>query len=256
MFYGNSAATDLSNRVAVWDSNFKGVWHFAEAYSTAAGAYKDSTASPANGTLTDSNANSVSALGTVGNALDLNGDADYIDVGNPTKLQIMGPLTISAWVKLKDYTNAVGRIFAKWDSNQISYELSLDDWTTPNWNNLSMYVSGNGNTIGGRFQSTSFPSGQFVHVVGVYDASSQLISLYRNGTVITTTQHGTIPSSIYNSASNARVGGRQNGQANRFLRGIIDELRVSNVTRSADWIRTEYNNQSAPGSFYSVSPEQ
>jgi hypothetical protein len=33
--------------------------------------------------------------------------------------------------------------------------------------------------------------------------------------------------------------------------GIIDEVRISNVARSADWITTEYNNQSNPN-FYSV----
>ena len=35
--------------------------------------------------------------------------------------------------------------------------------------------------------------------------------------------------------------------------GILDELRLSNTRRSAAWIATEYNNQSSPTSFYSVS---
>jgi hypothetical protein len=37
--------------------------------------------------------------------------------------------------------------------------------------------------------------------------------------------------------------------------GVIDEVRVSNITRSAGWISTEYNNQSNPASFYSVGNE-
>ncbi|MFX0036940.1 MAG: hypothetical protein ACFE9I_15020, partial [Candidatus Hermodarchaeota archaeon] len=38
--------------------------------------------------------------------------------------------------------------------------------------------------------------------------------------------------------------------------GIIDEVRVSNVTHTADWIATEYNNHQDPASFYSVGGER
>ncbi len=34
--------------------------------------------------------------------------------------------------------------------------------------------------------------------------------------------------------------------------GIIDEARISNVARSADWIATEYANQSGSTAFYTV----
>jgi hypothetical protein len=37
--------------------------------------------------------------------------------------------------------------------------------------------------------------------------------------------------------------------------GVLDEVRISNVARSADWILTEYNNQSDPGSFYTIGSE-
>jgi hypothetical protein len=41
-----------------------------------------------------------------------------------------------------------------------------------------------------------------------------------------------------------------------FSNVILDEVRVSNTVRSAGWISTEYNNQNAPASFYSVGAEQ
>lgn len=40
-----------------------------------------------------------------------------------------------------------------------------------------------------------------------------------------------------------------------YFTGGIDEVRVSNSARSADWIATEYNNQSSPGAFYSLGSE-
>ncbi len=37
--------------------------------------------------------------------------------------------------------------------------------------------------------------------------------------------------------------------------GAMDEFRLAvGATRSADWIKTEVNNQSDPGTFYSISP--
>jgi hypothetical protein len=34
-----------------------------------------------------------------------------------------------------------------------------------------------------------------------------------------------------------------------YFNGSIDEVHVSNTTRSPDWVITEYNNQSAPNTF-------
>lgn len=41
--------------------------------------------------------------------------------------------------------------------------------------------------------------------------------------------------------------------SNEYFSGSIDEVRVSNIARSADWIATEYNNQSSPSTFYTIS---
>jgi hypothetical protein len=35
--------------------------------------------------------------------------------------------------------------------------------------------------------------------------------------------------------------------------GTVDEVRISDIARSADWIITEYRNQSDPGNFYTVT---
>ena len=37
------------------------------------------------------------------------------------------------------------------------------------------------------------------------------------------------------------------------MNGEIDDISVSNVARSGDWIQTEYNNQASPSTFYSLS---
>jgi outer membrane protein assembly factor BamB len=40
--------------------------------------------------------------------------------------------------------------------------------------------------------------------------------------------------------------------ADGYFTGQIDEVRVSNIARAVDWIQTEHNNQSSPGTFYAV----
>ena len=48
--------------------------------------------------------------------------------------------------------------------------------------------------------------------------------------------------------------GHSNGSG--IFAGSIDEVRYAASVRDANWITTEYNNQNAPGDFYTVSPEQ
>lgn len=38
--------------------------------------------------------------------------------------------------------------------------------------------------------------------------------------------------------------------------GLLDEVRISNVSRSANWIKTEYNNQITPATFYSLAAQE
>ena len=46
------------------------------------------------------------------------------------------------------------------------------------------------------------------------------------------------------------------GGEQRHFNGIVDEVRISNSVRSPDWIKTEFNNQSSPGTFYSLGGEE
>ncbi len=41
-----------------------------------------------------------------------------------------------------------------------------------------------------------------------------------------------------------------------WFSGIIDEVRISNTNRSADWILTEYNNQKTPATFHYYATEE
>jgi len=61
-----------------------------------------------------------------------------------------------------------------------------------------------------------------------------------------------IPILYYNTRS-LHFGAFPEGMDTTDLDGIIDEVRISQVARSEDWIKTSYNNQSDPALFYTVT---
>ena len=95
---------------------------------------------------------------------------------------------------------------------------------------------------------------QWYHVAATYDRTTHVRRLYVNGAQVGIDAAGTacLEAAI---PQYARLGTDANG---KHLDGQIDELRVSFAARSADWITTGYNNQSAPfmGGFYSSVSHQ
>ncbi|MEM2922458.1 MAG: hypothetical protein QXF26_09110 [Candidatus Bathyarchaeia archaeon] len=53
---------------------------------------------------------------------------------------------------------------------------------------------------------------------------------------------------------NVTIGGIFNGLG--YFDGVVSEVKVSDVARSVGWIKTEYNNQSSPSSFYRIGKEE
>ncbi|HEY1494044.1 MAG TPA: LamG domain-containing protein, partial [Candidatus Solibacter sp.] len=84
------------------------------------------------------------------------------------------------------------------------------------------------------------------HVAAVWDGSVQ--RLYINGSPDGT--HAA-PSVNYGTVT---MPGRLLSYPNQNADGSIDEIRISNIARSPDWVLTEYRNQSAPASYLSVGP--
>src|SRR6185295_14131240 len=72
--YGNSSiTTDQSNKTAVWDANYKGIWHLSNGTTLNA---NDSTASGNNGTISGA----VATAGRTDGGASLNGTSDHVQV--------------------------------------------------------------------------------------------------------------------------------------------------------------------------------
>ncbi|HYR77922.1 MAG TPA: DUF2341 domain-containing protein [Pyrinomonadaceae bacterium] len=245
MCYGNSnITTDQSTKTGVWDSNYRAVWHLPNG----------STLNTNDSTSNANNTTNVGSVGATTGQIDgggsFNGSSTKLSAGNASSLDGFSSFTLSAWVKANSLPTAA-RILTKWaPGNDRSWILATDSAGTE----LIVAVENPATAKMSSWSTTnaSLSTGTWYHLVATWSQPSS-ISIYVNGTaktLSTTLDQGvTVAGS---SSLNALIGGQDAGSGS-YWNGIIDEARISNTARSADWIKTEYNNQSSPSTFYTVS---
>jgi RHS repeat-associated protein len=244
MFYGNSSvSTDQFNKAGVWDSSYALVSHLSDSAPNTTVA--DST-SNANTLTNQANTSNKTAAGKINNGLTYNGSSDYSGVANNSSLNIQSSaITLEVWAKPTNSTAASSErlIVKEVSGNTYPYVRYGLFRATSGSSQLTFWISTGGftNVSGG---STS--AGTWTHAVGVYDGST--MTLYVNGSSVgTASQSGNIGAS-----STPLVLGADTEASMEYFNGILDEARISNIARSADWVATEYANQNNPSTFYNV----
>jgi RHS repeat-associated protein len=235
LFYGNpNVTTSQQNATGVWDSYYEAVYHLANVGS---GNAVDSTTNGNNGTASGA----TQAQGEIDGAASFNGTSSLVTAPNSSSLDVTSAVTLCAWIDPASISSGQ-RIVSKGntgDSNS-SYYLYLDSSS-----NLHMAVNNTGwNDVGYALKSAN----SWYYACGTFDGNNR--NLYVNGQL-----QYSIAQSATISISNAPfyIGGQYSDT--QFFDGIIDEVSVSSVARSADWIASEYLNQSSPASFYELYSE-
>jgi hypothetical protein len=230
MCYGNaSITTDQSNKTGVWDANYKGVWHLPNGTSL---TVNDSTASGNNGT----NHSATAVSGKVDGAANCDGSSQSISVP-----QIIATnTTVEHWMYRT--ASADFRIMADAGWN------STDGFCTVLNSDQHAFVK---HARAVAYTTISSPLNTWEHVVWTVDTDNKA-RLYINGVLSYT---DTDTQAIISQTHGGSLGSRLDVSGNpfRYFPGTLDEVRISNVARSADWITTEYNNQSSPATFYVIS---
>ena len=261
IYFGNASASDQQDVADgvndVWDSNFEGVWHLASTTGT---------------TLIDSSSNAqdltkVSAsvpnpiVGKVDGAQDFSlGDSDSpscsdANCGGTSDLDIgTRAFTISVWVK-PDTSQGNGLaafqggfLLSKIGDTESGWFIALDDLKIACGVRISLGTEYACSTTG-----SQLTIGSWAYVTVVIDRPNSTMYRYLNGETYGISGSVGFPASNVNHNLNFCIGARDGGAGcrDRLYDGVLDEARVSNVVRSAGWIKTEYNNQSSPSTFYS-----
>jgi uncharacterized repeat protein (TIGR03803 family) len=229
MYYGNASVADQWNISGVWDSSYKGVWHLPSATTIL-----DSSSNTNNGT---NNGMTDTSSGKIGGAVATSSSSISVTGTNfPSGAQ---PVTISGWFNPATLSSGYGTIFEIGEATVLDKEIVFYNHGT---------TFGAGSTGAAIEKASALAIGNWYYGTATYNGTQQ--RAYLNGTELT----GSPTSRTYNIQTNRRLIGNDN--YSDYFNGSIDEIRVSNVARSADWIKTEYNNQDSPSTFYSTSSEE
>lgn len=248
IYYGNSSVTtDQQNASSTWDSHFMLVEHMAD--NAANTNVVDSTSHGYTGTNA-ANTSTKSTAAEIGNGLTYNGTTDYTQIGYQANLNT-AKFTVSAWVKVSGGSGTYRAIASSRDSSGSNSKGWILYANSNNFFSGWMGINDGGGDWNAATSSSTITNGNWYLVHFTYDGTTG--TLYVNGSSVATKTSTYVQNTTYNT----RVGAGQNEtSAGFFFNGVLDEVRYADTNRSADWITTEYNNQSAPSTFYTIGSQQ
>ncbi len=238
VLWGNAAiTTDQSNPTGVWDSNFLLVAHYPDGSFL---SVADSTAQN-----TGTNNGGAAAAGEIDGAVVLNGSSQFVDYGNA--VSNVTNATMEAWINPSD--THLGIVVGNQDGTN-GYTLftevggSLSEFLpvvqAQNAGSTSFAIP---NLAG----QPTIGVGKWSYIAGRCTLGA--MSIFTDG-VNLPQQTSTGTGQVGSTTTDLRVG--RYGTSAFFFPGTIDEVRVSKIARSDDWIATCYNTQGFPNTFYAL----
>ena len=246
MYYGKPSQDTPTETINTWSNGFIRIWHLEESGIGTTDEYKDSSGNNINGIGGAGAPTQTPArvVGKIGYGQQFDGSNDWIqflDTFDPTTY------TISAWVKPTDITST-NIVVRSTSDPTVSWSGQLritSDSKFEHHIRTTIHEIATG--------TTTVIAENWYYVAGTH-LNNDLIRIFVNGI-----QEDTEAVGIISTAENRYLVGRSTGDGMGYFSGIIDEIRISSVVRSANWILTEYNNQNnlTIGNFIEdIGPEQ
>jgi len=239
MYYGDPEIACAQNNPTngnVWDANHLGVYHLNEAVTDEAtvGVHLDSTANARNGTQGRND----DLAGKIASGQDFDGTNDFVNLG--TGFPALGTtFTIEGWVWF-DSLASMPVVFGREEFTNLDYRIVYDNGCGPNRLRIDISYDGTEPGDAQACAPAATATGTWHHFAAAKSATQ--LTFFLNGVAGTST--ATAGTVNQNPSLQTRMALRQdNGQD---LDGRLDEVRVSNVARSAGWIQTSFNSQDCP----------
>ncbi len=237
--YHAASQTDGS----VWSQDYAGVWHLDE--TDGVEDLTDSTAFDNDATL-DADTDNVDGL--VAKAQYFDGGNDYIQIPDSPSVSVTGDLTLSAWIKADSFAGTSQQIVAK--AGNGSYRYRIQDGGTVLWTLIK-----DGGPLETESALYAFETNTWYQAVTKVDFSTQEVFFYINGTQIGTPQT-TAKTGISDSPGTLLIGNYVAGNPNEDFDGIIDEVRITDGLRSADWINASFMTVASNATFNAYEDAQ
>jgi len=238
MFWGEPGAVDESNGAAVFNESngYRSVWHMDD-------PVKDEV-----GTTESKDTGTTPISGMIGKSRHFDKNKG-IDCGKDITTYPAGdsPHSSEAWIRTDDLDG--GRILG-WGVSKPNSIVQMNFGRPPHIRMDCFY------SAAGIKNESRLPMGQWIHVMHTYHPGDS--RLYINGRLDGVGSGANVTLTI-SSPAEMKIGG------STYI-GDLDEVRISKVARSADWVKLQYENQRAlqtvvgtlvlPGKDFTVSEKQ
>ncbi len=237
--YGDASLNTDGSSTTAWSNGFLGVYHLV-----------DGTTLNVNSSTGSNNGTNHGATATVGQidggSAVVSASSQYIDCGtgiSPTSI------TVSAWLKGTSFPNVVNTVIARSAPSSYTLLRVLSSGKLQ----CGVFTVGVGNVGYNGTGSHTLSTATWYYLTLTYNSLTGGLVGYVNASSDGTGAAGSAQNLATTSASTYI--GNDATNAGFFWNGSLDECRVASVVRSANWIITEYNNQSAPGTFETLGDE-
>jgi hypothetical protein len=250
IYYGCDSAP-AEDPAQVWSEGYVAVWHLADTAldELTTAEHVDSTGG---GSAGQQNGNA-GVSGLLADAQEFDGD-DFVRVSDSGLLDITGDVTLEAWVRFDTLpdNNDFGFVAAKHDTgfDERSYALYLYG------DNPRFLISNDGVDQISVVSDVEAVASQWHYMVGVWNGGSgpNAMKIYVDG-LLCGTEVGPTPAQIHTGTADLIIGAKLfSGDANLWIDGRIDEVRLSDVDRSAAWIAAQH--LAATGGFVTFGDEE
>jgi len=229
MYYNNSGASSGEDAEGTWNTDYVMVQHMVD---TNTSAILDSTQYDNDGLKKGPNEPIETANGEVNGAQLFDGSDDMITIGDSPELRVSSLLTFEAWIK----PNASGGtgikdIISKGDSYQL---FSVESKVGPN-TNVYFYLAGTTASAWVSDCVVELFDGSLHYIVGTYDKDAGINNqkIYVDGVNVAQQTNTLGVTTTIQAVTIGKHGAH-------IYNGTIDETRISNTSRSADWIEAQY----------------
>ncbi len=263
MYYGNPAAAALPASAAkgVWSADsYLGVWHLAD--------NRDSGANGYDGIATDKKGEPATrgtfVPGKMGSGFQVHSSAQekFFATEGSTILAGASVVTFSGWVKLDpapmnvdlerppliSISGDVSPPNATYHNGHAAFEVSMADLSI--YTILAPIFPLSGNPFEGEFPSgTTLERESWVHVAVVMDALGHTTNIYKNGAFTESKSDYTYGATMFAPGAEFDTivfGANCSLTGNNFADQTMDEYRLQKVSRSAAWIKEEYDSMTSP----------
>jgi hypothetical protein len=239
MYYSSSNVT-TQNSSSVWDPNFVMVQHLEQSGASR----NDSTAYANNGTAI---LGITKVAGKIDGADNFDGSTGFIQVANSPSLNPSSAMTIELWVNLAQTANYQNLI------NKGTYSQYYLRYT-PSSQSIYWVVKLADGTVTPPLEGKVWNTAGWHYLVATVDTQAQtpVTNVYADG-LKTLAGNFSAGKSLLSTTNAVVISDRSS--SGRTVNGVLDEVRISNVARSAAWIQTSYNNQNNASAYITLGAE-